>query len=244
VEVIVVVEVELEMLAYLDKYVQLMRHELNTDLRLLLLKRFKRKSIFQDCYYLHVDVCGGRGGGGIVGLGSFIVVKGGGGGGTNCESRCIFGISCIGGGGICVVSKPCVVGRGNWIGCGNVGNDVCWFPIVNFGWINDVDCWVFAGFNGVNADDGGWNALGIDGGRTEGWINGDGKCETDVGGWRSGYNVWILFGFCWNINGEPLDGNWFRLFGAGKSGLNGVLAEGINGALNKKRNFIRTKYDD
>ncbi len=100
------------------------------------------------------------------------------------------------------MSIPCVVGslgNGNW--------------------------WVFAGFNGVNADDGGWNALGIDGGRIEGWIKDDDNWETVVGCWRSGLNVWILFVFCWNNNGEPLEGIWFKLFGAGKRGLNGVLAE-------------------
>lgn len=180
------------------------------------------------------------GGGGNVGFGSFIVVKWeGGGGGTSCESCCAIEKSCVGGGiiidgGIFVVSIPCVVGifaNGNWTGC---DSGVCWFPIVNLGWINDDICWVLAGFNGVNADGGAWNALGNDGGRIEGWIKGDEKFETDVGGWRSGFNVGILFVFCWNNNGEPLDGLWVKLFGAGNRGLNGVLAELRNGAWNKK----------
>jgi hypothetical protein len=135
-----------------------------------------------------------------------------------------------------VVSTPCVVGIfgiGNWTGWDNDKNGGCWFPIVNFGWINEDVCWVFAGFNGVNAD-GGWNALGIDGGRIEDWINGDDKFENNVGCWINGFNVEVLFVVCWNNNGEPLDEIWVELFGAGNRGLNGVLAELINGAWNTK----------
>ncbi len=169
------------------------------------------------------------GGGGIGGFRSFI-------GGANCEWSCAIGIFCSRGGiimdgAIFVVSKPWVVGSfgtENWTG-GTSG--VGWFPIVNLGWINDDVCWLLAGFNGVNADGGGWNALENVDGRIEDWINGDGKCETDVGGWRSGFNVEILF--CWNNDEELLDWIWVELFGAGKRGLNGVLAELANEALNK-----------
>ncbi len=164
--------------------------------------------------YLHAPVCDG--GGGKAWLGSFIVVVSvsGGGGGPSCESCCPIEKSCVGGGinvddGIFVASMPCVVGgfgNGNWNG---------WFPMVNLGWINDDVCWLFAGFNGVNAD----------GGRIEGWIKGDDNWETDVSGWKSGFNVEILFVFCWNNNGEPLEGACVKLFGAGNRGLNGVLAE-------------------
>ncbi len=175
---------------------------------------------------IHLPVLVCWGGGGNVGFGSFIFADGGGGGGTSCESCWVIEKSCVEGGLIIVVvSIPCVVGSfgmANWTGC---DNGVCWFPIVNFGWINDDVCWVFAGFNGVNADGGAWNALGIDGGRIDDWIKGDGKWETDVGGWRSGFNVERLFGFCWNNNGEPLDRFWVKLFGAGNNGLNGVFAE-------------------
>ncbi len=205
-----------------------MKHEQNKGLMLLL-----KKLIFvlnKIKTYLPVPVCWGGGGGGNVRFGSFIVVEGG--GGTSWESCC----AAIGGG-IFVVSNPCVVGIfwiGNWTGWDNGTSGVCWLPIVNFGWINDDVCWVLAGFNGVNADGGAWNALGTDGGRAGGWINGDGKCEADVGGWRSGFNVGILLDFCWNNNGEPLDGIAFILVGAGNRGLNGVLLELRNGAWNKK----------
>ncbi len=102
------VEVELVMSAYSDKYVQLMKHEQNKDLMLL----EKQKLIFKFDkikIYLPVLVC--CGGGGNVGLGSFIIVEGGGGGGggTNCKSCCTVGKSCVEGG-ILVVSTPCVVG--------------------------------------------------------------------------------------------------------------------------------------
>lgn len=94
--------------------------------------------------------------------------------------------------------------------------------MVNFGWINDDVGGTFDGFNGVNADDAGWNALGIDGGRMGGWISGDGRWETDVGGWSSG--------FCWKTNGELFVGVWDTLIGAGNNGLNGVFVAPPNRA--------------
>lgn len=225
-EVIVVVEGVLVISAYLDKYVQLMKHEQNKDLLLLQKRRIDFLFFDEIKTRLPVPICWGGGGGGSVVLGSFIIVEGGGGGwgwGANCESCCAFEKSFVD-------SIPCVVGIGNWTGWDNGTIGVGWVPIVNFGWINDDVCWVLVGFNGVNADDVGWNALGIDGGRIDGWIKGDEKCETDVGGWRSGFNDGILFKFCWNNKGEPLGGAWLKLFGAGNRGLNGVFAELRNGA--------------
>lgn len=74
----------------------------------------------------------------------------------------------------------------------------------------------------MNADDAGWNALGIDGGRIADWINGDGKWDVDVGGWSRG--------FCWKTNGELFVGIWDAFIGAGNKGLNGVFGELIKGA--------------
>lgn len=178
---------------------------------------------------LHEAFCGG--GRMVVELESLIVVEGGG-GGTICVPGYVVGISCAGGtivmgGRLFVFSIPCVGGTGNGTGCDSI---VGWLPNVNLGWINDDEDWLLAGFNGVNADGGDWNALGIDGGRIEDWINGDEKCELDVCGCRSGFNVGILLGLCWNSNGEPVDGIWVALLGAGKSGLKGVLTELANGA--------------
>jgi hypothetical protein len=51
----------------------------------------------------------------------------------------------------------------------------------------------------------------------------------------------MLLGFCWNNDGELLEGICDEFVGAGKRGLNGVLAEVVKEALKDKSETFERK---